>query len=162
MTDPEDIDLTALSRRNFLMMLAPGNPDIVNALSDVQSASPDVQAQESMDIMVLWLELATRGSLKYVNEAATWVSEIASESLDELPFRDLITEKVRSGYYSFGVALIHHLISCGAAHVHTIGDPQSNLLEFIASKPESFSIATVDLSDAVILGDDDEEDDFDE
>lgn len=144
------------------MMLAPGNPEVIHQLAGIQSASPEVQEQESLDIMVLWLELATRGSLKFVNEAATWVSEIASQSLEDMPLKDLITEKVRSGYYSFGVALIHHLISCGAAHVHTIGDAQDNLLDFLASKPETFSITTIDLDDTIILEPDDEGGDFDE
>ena len=79
-----------------------------------------------------------------------------------MPFQELITEKVRSGYYTFGVALIHYLISTGAAHVHQVGDAQNNLLEFLSSKPESFSITTIDLDDTIILEPDDEGGDFNE
>ena len=134
----EDFDPSVLDKRNFLLLLSPGNSDTINKIGGFSSPSKDVREQEIIDVVTTWLTLAGFGVLKQVDLCADWVTEFA---LTDQPFPEEFYEKVKSGYYSFAVSLISHLLGVGAVHVHQLGDKDENMLEFAANKPSSFNLS---------------------
>lgn len=148
--EEEELDTSVLDKRNFLLLLSPGNADIINKIGGFSSPSKDVRDQEIIDVITTWLTLAGFGVLRHIDICAEWVTEFAL--INEDSSKDF-HRKVKAGYYSFAVSLISHLIGIGAIHLHQLGVTDENLLEFAENKPSSFNLSILN----TFLGDDEDD-----
>ena len=141
---PEDLDLSVIDRRNFLLTLSPGNFDAIQSIAGFSSPSDEIRNKENIDVVSVWISLATVGILREVDKVSNWTMDFVTAG-DDIP--DAMREKLVAGYYSFAVSLLSHLLGKDMIHVHQTGDPTDNVLEFAKTKPSTFAFPIYGVDD---------------
>lgn len=152
----DDVDLSTLHRRNFLLMLSPSNIESITKSAGFSIPSPEVLDAELTSALAMWFTLASFGVLKHVNDVCNWSTAYAIPK-GILPSEDesALHEAMRSGYYSFSVALLSHLIAMEAIVINPEGDSYQNIVDFVETRPISFDVGLGD--DLDTYGDDEDE-----
>lgn len=141
---PDDLDMSVIDRRNFLLTLSPGNFDAIQSIAGFSDPSDEVRNKENIDVVAVWVSLASVGVLKEIGTVSEWVTDFVTAGDDIPPF---MREKLTAGYYSFAVSLLSHLLGKDMMHLHQTGDPSENVLEFARNKPSTFALPIFGVDD---------------
>lgn len=140
----EEIDTDPLDKRNFLLMLSPGEGQMLSELAGFSAPSKDVQESELIDVISNWITLAASGNLEYVKKASSWISDFV---IDIYGFPEEQRDQLTAAYFSYGVALISYLLQVKAIDLYSTGEYSSNLEKFIEFLPGSFTVLTLEDED---------------
>lgn len=137
----DEINTDLLDKRNFLLMLSPGEGQMLSELAGFSSASEDVQENELIDVISNWITLAASGNLEYVKKASSWISDFV---IDIYGFPEEQRSQLTAAYFAYGVALISYLLQVKAIDMYSNGETADNLERFIEFLPGSFTVLSLD------------------
>ena len=111
---------SAIEHRNFMLMLSVESGQMLAQSAGHTPASQDVLEQELLEVKSAWMALAVAGIVRPLAETAGWLADLIASSHDS---SDQEREMTRLTLYSFGGALVAHLIDAGIIYPRPI-DPQ--------------------------------------
>jgi len=140
----EELDTSIRDKRNFLLMIAPADGQKLSELAGFSAASEEVAEAELLDVVTNWIALAASGNLKYVQNAASWISDFVIDIYD---FPEEHKSQLLGAYYTYGVALLSYLLEVEAIEMFSRGEKSDNLENFIEFLPSTFTVLTMDEED---------------
>lgn len=137
----EEVNTDFLNKRNFLLMLSPGEGQMLSELAGFSAPSKEVQDNELVDVVSNWITLAASGNLAYIKKASTWISDFV---IDIYGFPEEQRSQLTAAYFAYGVALLSYLLEVNAIDLYSTGEATDNLENFIEFLPGTFTVLSLD------------------